>query len=152
MAQTTAEVWGGGAKVEISTDGTSYTDISGHATQVSGTTQNRATGEVYTFDGDTAIITGGKLQPLDVTVSTVYTETTTDAFTVAMTEFQTAGGDPLYVRWSPDGGDGGDFQFATGACEITSFDFPEVASDNAGPVLTSFTVRAPSITKSNVAT
>ena len=51
MAQTTNSIWGGAAYVEISTNGSAWTDISGHANQVNPAPSERRQGEAWTFDG-----------------------------------------------------------------------------------------------------
>ena len=56
MAQTTGATTARAATVGYSSDGSSWTDISGFAMAVTGASQDRMSGEVYTFDGDTAII------------------------------------------------------------------------------------------------
>ena len=71
MAQTTNQIAMAAAKVEVSTDGSSYTDISGHEQSVEVPAQTRISGQVYTHDGDTALIAGGKREPIEVTVNIV---------------------------------------------------------------------------------
>src|SRR5512138_502700 len=105
MAQTTNSVWGGAAKVEISTNGSSWTDISGHSAKVTPSGGDRQTGQAYTFDGEDPIVKVGKKNPREMRVDIIYTEETNDAFEVARAQFEAAGGGAMYVRYSPDGGD-----------------------------------------------
>ena len=73
MAQTQYSVAMACGYVAISEDCVTYTDISGYASIVSVPEQTRITGEAYTFEGDIAIIHGGKRQPIPVQVSIIYT-------------------------------------------------------------------------------
>lgn len=150
MAQTTGAMSAVANKVEISANGSSWTDISGFGTSVESSELERQSGESYTFDGDTAIVTYGKLGPIDVTVNGLFTEGTGDPFEVVRGYAQAAGGSTVYVRWSPAGGTAGKFQFATSASKVTTFKFPDVDASSGDPVPFTFTVRAASITKSVV--
>ena len=67
-------------------------------------------------------------------------------------EFEADDGDALYVRWSPAGGSGGDAQYDTGAGEIVSFQYPPADAASGDPIMTSFTVKTASLTRSTVAT
>ena len=101
MAQSTGSMSGVDIAVSVSTGGTVFTDISGSTTGISVSGFSRQSGETYTFDGDHAIVKGGKREPVEIEVSIVYTETATEAFTMAWTEFDTDDGDPFWVRWVP---------------------------------------------------
>jgi len=149
MAQTTGGISFKSNKIEISTNGTTWADISGFANSVSVDGGDRQTGEAYTYDGDTAIIAIGKREPVEVTVRVVYTEGTGDPFETVRAAYE--GGTNLYVRWSPKGGTAGNFQFATGAGYVTAFGYPVGEAGSGDPVLVEFTVMAASITKSAVA-
>jgi hypothetical protein len=152
MTQTTNEMSGAAAQVEISTNGSVWTDISGHEQSVQLPPQTRASGVRYTHDGDTAVITFGKREPVEITVNILYTEEATDGFEVLRAQHETAGGGAVYLRWSPAGGSGGDFQYATGATKLSQFQYPPVDAEDAQPIAVSFAVMAASITKSTIAT
>jgi hypothetical protein len=117
---------------------------------VAGTEQARKSGEAYTNSGDTAIVTGGKREPMEIEFKGVATEGTGDPFEVirAAHEAKT----PYYVRWSPKGGTAGQFQYATPACIITSFTYPEVDAASGDPAMWGFKVKTPYVTKSVVST
>lgn len=149
MAQTTGAISFKAAKVEIGVTGTStWTDISGTFNQVEVAGRERNAGEVYTADGDTAIITRGKLTPADMTVTCVYSEVATEAFKVINDLNVTAGGTDFWIRWSPKGGAATtDYRFTSGAGIITHVGLPagEVAAGN--PVTFQFRVKAAAITQ-----
>lgn len=149
MAQTTSAISFKNCKVEISTNGTSWTDISGVATGVEVGGGDRQTGEAYTYDGDTAIITTGKREPLEITVKTVYTEGTSEAYETVRAAYEA--GTSLYIRWSPRGGSAGNFQFATDAGVVTGAVYPVGEAGSGDPVVVGFTVKTPKVTKSVVA-
>jgi len=92
--------------VSYTTDGsTTWTDCSGFANSIAVSGGERASGEAYTFDGDTAIIGKGKRAPLTVTMVAIYTETgTTDPY-VALLPYYLAG-TPVGLKWSPKGATG----------------------------------------------
>jgi len=145
MTQLSAAISLRDCKVEISTNGTTWTDISGAASSVEVGGGDRQTGEVYTFDGDTALITFGKREPLEVTVKTVYSEGTSEPFEIARGAYE--GGTAFYVRWSPRGGATGQARYTTSEGRVTAFGYPvgEVGGD---PLLIEFTVRVADVTRS----
>jgi len=151
MAQTTNAMSAKGAKVFLSTNGSTWTDdISGEATSVESTEQSRISGENYTFEGDTPVITSGKREPMEITVNTIYTEESADTFETVRALFEAAGGTALYLRWQPAGNTAGDFVFTTSAGVITNFSYPPIDASSGDPILCTFTLKVASITKSAV--
>lgn len=152
MAQTTNALSAKSAKVYLSTNGSTWTDdISGEATSIESTEQSRISGEAYTFDGDTAIITSGKREPIEITVNTIYTEESADTFETVRALFEAAGGSALYLRWQPAGNTAGDFIFSTSAGVITNFSYPPIDASGGNPILCTFTLKVASVTKTAVA-
>ena len=150
MAQTTAQISAVDAKIEVSAAGSVWTDISGTANKVDISPQDRNVGSQFTFDGDGAVLTYGKRQPVDVTVTALYTETaTTEAFEFVRALFETVDGANMYLRWTPIGevAVGGRSVFSTGAGKIASFQYPNVDAASGDPILFTFTVRAGLITR-----
>ncbi len=135
-------------KVEISTNGTNWQNISGYANSIEVSGGERQSGEVFTFDGDTAIITVGKREPLEVTVRVVYDESTSGPFETVRNAYEN--GTSLHVRWAPRGGTTGHFLFTADPGPVTSIKYPsgEVSGD---PIMVEFTVKTPKITKGTVA-
>ena len=111
MAQTTGATTARAATVGVSSDGSSWTDISGFAMSVTGQSQDRMSGEVYTFDGDTAIIGAGKREPEEIEISYVYTEGGSDPFEVIRAVFENA--TAYYFRWTVKAATTGNFRFTT---------------------------------------
>jgi hypothetical protein len=152
MAQTTNSIWGGAAKIEISTNGTDWTDISGHANKVTPSANQRRQGQAYTFSGEDPIVKVGKKHPQSTRVDIVYTEQAADAYKVAQTAFQTTGGGTMYVRWAPGGGDSSEYRFSTGSGFVVEFQYPEVGAEIDGPVMAYFVVQSNAITQDTVPT
>lgn len=158
MAQTTSAISRTGFKVETSTDGSSWTDISGQAATVSVSGGDQLTGSQNTADGNAPVVVAStKTQPFTVTVSCVYTETSSQAFELLEARFF-ASTKTIYVRWSPQGGAQGEKQFTCTndagtnfACPIVSVSLPDMDAGSGDPALFSFAVSAPYITIADVA-
>jgi hypothetical protein len=150
MAQTTAQVSAVDAKVEVSAAGSVWTDISGSTNKVDIGPQDRAVGSQFTFDGDGAVLTYGKRQPVDVTVTAIYTETaSTEAFEFMRALHETTDGATCYLRWAPIGETvvGARSEFSTGKGYIKSFQYPPVDAASGDPIVFSFTMTAGIITR-----
>ena len=147
MPQTTGGISFVNAKVEYGTASGSFTDISGWANTVEVSGGDRASGEVYTVDGDTGIVTFGKRAPVDVTYMCVFTEGATDPFEKFRGFHQTADGTQIRLRWSPQGGAGTGKIAFTGTGKITAP--PWLGGDAASPdpLTFSFTMRTAELLK-----
>lgn len=144
MAQTTGAVTGAAATVSIYVSA-AYVDISGSSQSIDVTTATVVTGEAYTFDGNYALTTVGKYEPVEVKVNIIYTETAAEAFQSvrALFEARTA----TQLKWLPLGAASGADQYETKTVGyITAMDYPPIDASSAGPLMVSFTVRAPGIT------
>lgn len=151
MTQTT-ESWSMvNAKVEISSNGTTWTDISGFSSNIEPDPGKRQSGEVWTYSGDKARIEGGKKEPLNVKVSLVYTEGSTDPYNVVLGYFDATGGTKAQVRWSPKGGTTGNYQFTADSGVITEQAYPSGEPQDGKPIVCAFTLRTPGITKAAAA-
>lgn len=89
------------AVLEISSNGSSWTDVSGFFTSVGVDGGDLQTDDTYTGEVKTALITKGKHEPYDITVSSVYTEGVSDIFNLLWAAFKAD--TPYYVRWTPKG-------------------------------------------------
>jgi hypothetical protein len=153
MAQTSTTVSGVIAKIQISADLATWTEISGSSQSVQSTDQERASNEAYTLDGDTAIIATGKRQPIDLEFNIVYTATATEAYELARAIFENATtGSKVYVRWTPSGGTDATAPMyrtpITGSpAFVTMFRYPPVDAAAPGPVMGMFRVRTPLVEK-----
>ncbi len=150
MAQTTSGVSGRALYVAISTNGSTFTDISGLANSVEPDGGERNMGETFTAEGDTPIVTRGKRAALNVKVKAVYTEATSEAY--ALTETAYEAGSDLYVRWAPKGNTSGYKQYTTAKGTVTDPPYQGVADVGDGSALmVEFTVMTPSITPATIA-
>lgn len=148
MAQTTGGTTARVSTVGISADGSSWTDISGYTNAVTGTDQDRTSGETYTFDGDKAIVGVGKREPVESTIKIVYTEGAGEAWKVLRAAFENA--TPYYVRYTVKPATTGNSRFTSDAGYITNCPYPEVDSTSGDPVTCEFTIRHPGWTEAAV--
>lgn len=154
MAQTTAQVSKGCGKVEVALDGlgVTFTNISGVANTVSDTEQTKITGEAYTIEGDGALIGVGKREPMELSVAIVYTETDAEGYEVLREHWEAAGCDgPLWLRWSPRGGNAGDEQLTTGKGFMTAFTYPDLDAASGDPIMCGFKIKCGSVATTIVA-
>lgn len=147
MTQTTGAINAVNGKIEVSANGSSWTDISGSTNKVEEVPQEADTGEAATLEGDYMIPTAGKFKPVELAITVLYTEVANEAWSFFNTQRAVAGR-PIYVRYSPAGGASGDKRFftANGAGtatpgRITKFTFPRSDAGEASPVMLAMTVR-----------
>ena len=152
MAQITGALSAVNAAVEYSANGSAWTDYSGSGNKVSVGDGARMSGAKYTFDGDTAIVTYGKREPVEIEFSFVYTEGATDPYKVIRDLHEADNGTEIYMRWTPKGLTVGNFTNAVGPVKITNFKDPEVDSESGDPLMWGFTVLASKITRSTYST
>lgn len=148
MTQTNDAISGAAAHHATSTDGTTFADRSGYSARVTPGSQSRMTGEAYTFEGDTAVVTYGNREPMDIVVSGIYTEDVSSYFEAARAAFEA---NTLWVlQWAPAGSEAGNFQYTTDLVysRITEFNWPEVDASSGDPVMFEYTVHTPGVTKS----
>ena len=148
MAQTTTALAATNAKIEFSTNGSTWYDISGSSNAIDPGEQERQSGEEYTLDGDYAIITGGKFQPLEITVKVMFTPTTGEAWLRASAAFVAKS--DVYIRWSPQGGANGTKLYTSDKGILTKLQWPMSDATDAKPLLVSFTVKTPKVTESTI--
>jgi hypothetical protein len=152
MAQTTGQMSGHKFKIEVRTTGEgSWTDISGSTNSVTGGNQNRMTGETYTGGGeDTAIITTGPREPMDLQVRILYTEESGEAFETLRALFEAD--TRVDMRFAPKGGSiSGAFVWNVINQPISNLQYPDVDAGSAGPVMSQFTIRANRVVKTTAA-
>ena len=150
MAQTSTAFSARNAVVYISTDGSSWTNISGSSQSVTAGDGTRLTGTAHTFDGDGPIIAAGKLDAQESTIAILYTETSGEAYETARAAF-VAASSTLYVRVDPLGATTGNFRHTTGKGVITAFpQFAEIDASSGDPMMIEFTVQHGGCTKSTV--
>jgi len=148
MAQTTGAMSMRNATIEYSTNNSDWTDISGVANAVNPSGHARMSGEAYTATGDTAIVTVGKREPLELDVSIVYTEIAAEAYLSLEPVFTAA--TAIKVRWSPSGADTGDYRYTSDTGYIVEMLPPGGEESDGGPILVGFKHRAPGYSKATV--
>jgi len=148
MAQTTNALSWANCKIELSTNGSSWTDVSGFANSVGVDGGERATSEFFTVDGDTPIVTAGKRGFLEITIKAVYTEAGSDAYAMGIAAYE--GNSALYARWTPKGSGAGAFVFTTSAGRVTKPIYPQGAADSADAIQFELGISCGSITKTNL--
>jgi hypothetical protein len=141
--------------IQVSTDGSTWTDISGTAATVSVSDGDQMIGEQNTADGDTPIVAvSGKLSARTVTVSCVYSEEATEAWEVVNARYL-GSTKSIYLRWAPKGGIGtvvGNNLFVCAnaalspiAVPIINCIPPELDASSGDPAIFEFSVRTQKI-------
>ncbi len=146
MAQTTGGISSKDYKIESSPDGSAWTDRSGFGLKIDPSGGDRDTGSVKTFDGDKPIQGRGKRNLIMVACEMVYTEGASDFYEIVRAAYE-AGSD-FYLRWSPKGGQTGEFVHTTDVGVVKNFKYPAGDASNGNPVVVPFGLETTGITKS----
>lgn len=157
MSQTTGAFAQSNFQVEVSLNGSSWTDISGEVANVTVDGGDQLIGEQHTADGEVPVVVGSnKTEAKTVTVSILYTETTGEAFQIVNDRYDGAD-KTIYLRYSPAGGGSGAKRFvcvgAAGsaiAVPIINCLPPEVDAGTGDPAMAEFSVRTPDLLKETV--
>jgi hypothetical protein len=149
MAQTTNQMSMRNCKIEISTNGSTWTDIGGFANEVVWDGGERITGSAHTFDGDKPVQTVGKQEMKTATLKVLYTEGASDPAVVAQTAYDNASA--LYARWSPKGGLSGQKMYTTDAGIVKKPVYPQGEAGSGDPIAIEIEIETPGITPSTVA-
>jgi len=136
-------------KVEVSTNGTTWTDVSSSMAAVEMDGGERDVGSVTAFGQDYPSVGVGPRKEVKVKLKVIYDEGTSGAFETLRAAYEN--GTNVYVRWSPLGGTSGKFQYATDPGYVTVFSYPSGESESANPILVEVEVVTPKVTKSVVA-
>ena len=160
MAQTTGALPQGKCQVEVSVNGSSWTDISGEAATIAMAGGEQLTSEQMTFDGQYPIVVGsGKMGAITATVTIAYTETSSEAFDVVYGRYEDGGAGTIYLRYSPAGGQSTEFRyFASDDAGSAATAVPIVACLPPGAdatvgdlIMTEFSVIAPQFKQETIA-
>jgi len=133
------------AMVEVDlTAGGTFVAIDSWATEVTISGEDIPTTETYPFSGSAIVYVGTK-SPVELTITAVYTEGSTDPFQNIRDRFEAANGPVMDVRFCPAGSASGNFRFTTSGGKLIACP-PAVGagSANSATVFT-FTVRANSL-------
>jgi len=135
--------------VEVMAGGTTWTDYSDYISVLEPPTQTREIGSAYVLGEDTALLGSGRLAPVGVTVRGVYTDATADPGYAIMSEFQTACGDMVAVRWAPAGCTTAhrSFRTSTTASEVSSFQYVGGDAASADVLMWEAEITSPDITE-----
>lgn len=149
MTQITGAMSGRIAKVEYSTNYSDYTDLSGGANSIEVDGGDRLSGEAWTFDGDTPVVTVGKLDPAEVTVRSLYTDSSVGHFAViaGMKDAAT----PMNIRWCYDTDTTGSWRFTTATGYVISARPPSAEAEPGDPLMFEWTVKTPAIVDAVIA-
>lgn len=119
-------------------------DLGSELTSLTGTKMARETGSVAVFGDLYHVIAGGKVPPITITVSGVYSEVATEAFELIKTLWETPGVSDcdkcISVRWIPKGGTPGDAMYAMSDAQLVGFKYPELDAGAASPITFEFDV------------
>lgn len=147
MARTTEALSFVAADVEVSQDGSTWTDLSSYGTSIAVAGGDRSTGEINVFDDERPIVTAGKKASQDVTIRYAYTEEVAGPFATLRGWDDTEGG-IIYVRFWPAGQVAGNFVFETGEAIITTFNDPGGEAGSGEPVLCEITAKCEQLSRS----
>lgn len=144
------------AVVEVSTDGTNFTNISGSTNKVEVSPQTADSGSAASLEGQFKIVTAGKYNPVDITVTIFYTETSGEAYAILHGQKLVARR-PLYLRYTPVGYNG-EWRFYTADANgskapgrITEFPYPGADAGEGGPHMLTFKLQATQLARENAA-
>ena len=151
MAQYTGAVSWKDSKIEISfNSGGAFDDISGWASELQLPPGVRKSGEIYTSDGDIAVITAGKREPMEIVVMVGYSEGASDVFETTRASWE-SGETDVQLQWSPKCGGSTTFLFTTTDGLVSQFGYPAGQAEDGSPLVVQFAVKVPSVVKSVVA-
>lgn len=150
MPQTTTAINTIDGIIELSTDGSTWTNVSGSSNKVEVSPLTIDDGSAASLEGQYKIVRVGKYNAAEITFTIFYTETASEAYAILYARKNVAGR-TLYARWAP-GGYNGDYRFFTAdgngnksPGRITEFPLPGVNADEAGPALLQFKLKATNI-------
>lgn len=150
MTQVTGTLSGRVSKIEYSTNYSDYTDLSGGANSIEAEGGDRSSGEAWTFDGDTPVVTVGKLQPFEITVKSLYVASSVSHFAVirGMQEAATQ----MNIRWMYDSAQTtGSWRFTSQTGFVIECKIPAAEAEPGDPLEFEWIVKAPSVTDAVVA-
>jgi hypothetical protein len=134
-------------KVEISTNGTTWTDISGYTNKIEWDGGEREIAEASVFGEDVAKIAPGKRSPVEITVTVAYDESTSSPLETLQSAYESSS--TLQVRWSPTGGVTGSKRYSA-IGYVTTPIVPAGDAEASDVLMVEFTLKAPEITVETV--
>ena len=144
MAQTTDFFGKSCGFVEVSSNNSDWTDISGVIDKVEPSESTIKSAEVYTQSGNYPILTGGKNEPIEINLVGVYSDNASEGYTVVKGLVAACGAN-IYVRYGPND-TAGDPQFTTGKGVFSGFQEPGLDAEDPVAMMWGFKIKVPSIT------
>lgn len=148
MAATTGAITFRNCVVEFSTNGSSWTAVSGSVGKVAMSGFDVDTGNAHVFDGSTPLLGRGKRKVGKVTVDAIYTEVASEAWDMANTAY--TNDSDLYMRITPKGATTGNKRYTTSAGIVTSAPIPDGDADKGDITKVQLTIECATYTVSNV--
>lgn len=149
MAQTTGQTTAYNLKLELSTNGTVWTDASGSANKIEPSGGDRDVSETSTFGGYPPIVSQGPKKSIEVKISALYTEVTGESWEILRAAYEA--GTSIYIRYSPKGGTTGNAQFTSGQGVVKTPVWPSADASDSKPMTFECTTVVPGFTKTTVA-
>jgi hypothetical protein len=145
-------LFAGNFAVELSTNGSTWFAVSNATVKVDDVELSRPSGEAYVGGGsDYATVTIGKREPVEITLTFLFNEATSNAATTVIDQFQSAT-PRLGVRWCPRGLVSNARAYATsndgtsnGLGVITGVTLSVLDPSDPEPYVVMCTVRAPAL-------
>lgn len=134
-------------KVEFSTNGSTWTDVSTDANSVTMSGFDLETEAVGVFGDTKKQQTVGGYAIGTITIRAMYAETTSSAWGLAHTAYTGRSG--LYVRWSPRGGTTGQYKFTSDLGYVKSPVWP-TGEDGAAALMPEVVLETPFVTQGTV--
>lgn len=158
MAQTTGGMPRSGFKVEVSLNGSDWTDISGAAATVAPSGGDQLTGEQNTADGSAPVVVGSnKVGARTLEVNCLYTETAGEPWKIVSNRYNGAV-KTIFLRYSPAGGGQGAQRFVCARNDDTAVAVPivnclppEVDAGSGDPAMFTFSVITPKLKEETIA-
>lgn len=150
MAQSTGQISQGNMLVEVSVDGSAWTDISGSSAQVTPGGGDQLTGSQHVAAGSAPIVVGAnKTEAAEAEVKILYTETAGEAFRVVKVRYDGAD-KTIYFRYTPKGTGTGNKRYlaadnanAAFKCPIVNCMPPDLDAGTGDPAMASFSIIFP---------
>ncbi len=144
--------------VELSTNGTTWTDFSDYISVIAPDAVTRDTAEAGVFGEDTKVTAVGHKNPIEVSLRAVYADATatTNPFSFVWAQWTTNCGGSMAVRWAPAGCATTNQVFSTATAtghysRLISQTPPSGDADDVAPIMWEATIRAPDLYKATYA-
>lgn len=158
MAQTTGAIPKSNFQIEVSVNGSTWTDISGAATTVTPSGGEQMTGEQQTAEGTVPVVMySNKVAATQLEINILYTESGSEGFQIVYGRY--VGADKsIFVRYAPKGSASGNKRYVCTnnantpiAVPIMACLPPEVDSASGDPAMASFSILTPKLYQETIA-